>query len=257
MKRNGKGNRKCNGRGQAPATCKARAMSPIASFHLVRFATTGAPRQLVTMPWQRHVLAHTDGLRFWRLLGTGRGSSTAPGADLRRWAIFAVWDDERHLYDFTERSPLGRRFSSTSQSWNVVMHAHGGHGTWRGFDVLGALPLVERHDGPLVAITRAQVRMRHWRTFAAAGRPVSAAAQGAHGLRAVAGIGEAPLGRQATVSVWDSMAHLQRFAYSDRAHADVVRRTREQRWYGEEMFARFVPLRSWGTWDGVDPVAHG
>ncbi len=198
-------------------------------------------------------LRRVGGLLFWRLLGTGRGDITGPSADLRRSALFAVWDDESALDHFLTSGPIARRHCDAEEAWHVRLRAVGGHGSWRGFDVLGGL---ERGSsaGPIAVLTRADVRARSWRRFALAGAPVDATAATTPGLRALVGIGEAPVARLGTFSLWDSMDAVRSFASSP-VHAEVVARTRTEGWYGEELFARFEPFGSSGTWDGVDPAA--
>jgi hypothetical protein len=83
--------------------------------------------------------------------------------------------------------------------------------------------------------------------------PVSASLAGRPGLRLAIGIGESPLGLQGTFSVWDSGRALRAFACAG-PHAEVVARTPVQRWYTEELFARFGVLRATGTIDGRDPL---
>jgi heme-degrading monooxygenase HmoA len=238
----------------------------VASFHLVREPPGRAPVAMARLGTDRLRLRSVPGMRFVRLLGTGRGSATT-GADLARTALFAVWDDLAALAAF-EAGWLADRAARVrdhgGEVWSVRLALLSGHGRWAGRDVLVGLRPARLGDpaaagpgrssgGPVVVLTRATVRPAAWHRFRAARPPVSAEVAQAAGLRAVVGIGEAPVGLQATFSVWRDAAAVAAFARSPR-HRAVVRRTREERWYGEELFARFVPLGSTGTWDGRDPL---
>jgi heme-degrading monooxygenase HmoA len=68
------------------------------------------------------------------------------------------------------------------------------------------------------------------------------------------GVGEAPVYRQATFSVWESLDHVKAFAYKSPEHAEVIKKTRSEGWYNEELFARFKLVASFGTINGKDPL---
>lgn len=225
-------------------------MTAVASFHLVRHPSAWAGIRHLGLG--RRALGSVDGLQFWRLLGTGAGNSTGPGADLARTALFAVWRDEQAVDAFLSSEP----WPDASESWHVRLAGLGGHGTWRGLPVLERIAEVaDGTDGPVAVITRADVRVRSWRAFRAAGPGVSEALHRADGLLDVVGIGEAPVGRLGTFSLWRSAGDVRAFAYGDAVHTRVVQATRDGRWYGEELFARFAPYGSAGTWDGRNPLA--
>ncbi len=178
-------------------------MARIASFHLVREPTWKTPLALARLGTDRIWLRRTRGLVFWRLLGTGAGDHTGSGADLARTAVFAVWEDEAALEEFLRTSHIARRWRGAQESWHVRLRGVGGHGRWRGVDPLDGLEAGSA-DGPVAIITRADVRRHSWKAFGAASNVVDAELHTAAGLIDVVGIGEAPVGRLATFSLWET-----------------------------------------------------
>ncbi|MGI8757917.1 MAG: spheroidene monooxygenase [Acidimicrobiales bacterium] len=242
-------------------------MPVVASFHLTRYPARHALGAMAGVVTRRRALAATPGLRFARQLGTGSGSAMALGADLHRWATFAVWDGDEALGAFLATSPLARTWAELGEeTWTVRLAPLSSHGSWGGQQPFAADPSdsgggdpdrsgQDGGGGPVAVLTRARVALRHWPAFYRSVAAVEDHLRRQAGLLAVVGIGEAPLGLQATFSLWRSAAEMTAFAYRDSPHEEVVRRTRAEGWFTEELFARFRPYRSTGTWDGTDPLA--
>lgn len=228
------------------------------TLHLFTVGGRQVPAALMRMALDRRHLAATPGCRFWKLLGTGDGRTfTVRDADLRRWALLAVWSDPAALAAFERTSPVTSGWRRIAEErWRADLLPVRARGAWSGSQPFQPLA-ADGHEGPVAAITRARLTAAKVRTFWRAVPPVSADLQRAGGLRFTVGIGEAPIGLQGTFSVWDDAGALADYAYRGHAHREAVARTASEGWYREELFARFALLETSGTVDGADPVGAG
>ena len=168
------------------------------------------------------------GVRFVKLLGTSTGFG--PGSpDWTRYAAVTVSDDPVEWPGWDRLAVARCRVDLTPLS---------SRGRWSGREPFGDFG---KPDGGMVlALTRARLRpvkaLNFWRAIP----PVAAEIAAAPGLLASFGLGEAPIGWQGTVSVWRRAADLTQFAYRQPEHRAVIARTPADRWYAEELFARFA-----------------
>ena len=222
----------------------------VVTLHVWRVSRRHVPTALLRMAVDRRRARRTPGVRFAKMLGTGSGRTfTVRDSDPRRWGLLTVWDSA------PGDSPVVRSWQRfADETWRVDLRPLASRGRWSGSEPFGT-PAAGRHDGPVAALTRARLTTRKAAVFWRAVPPVSAALHRSPGLLAALGIGEAPIGLQGTFSLWSSTEALRGFAHRDSAHTDVIRRTTEEGWYAEELFARFAVLGSEGTLDGRDPLA--
>jgi len=216
------------------------------------------------MARDRRPVAQAPGRTFHKLLGTGTGATFTPkDADPRHWALLVCWSDARAADGF-ERSDVVRRWDARAagpggERLRIALTPLSSRGRWDerqpfGEPDPGPAPAARpgTYDGPVAALTRARLRPSRTPEFWRAVPAVSARLRDAPGLMTSLGIGEAPVGRQGTFSLWDSVAALEAFAYRTPEHRSVIAATARVGWYAEELFARFAVAEARGTLRGLD-----
>jgi hypothetical protein len=232
-------------------------MEPIAALTLARYPWRNAYGALVGMGLHRLWLRRVPGLRFWKLLGSAQGLGFGAW-NPRRYGLFTVWDSQVALEAFERDSPVMASYRRRADElWTVRLKPLSWHGAWGGADPFAGMAPEPPHalrEGPLAILTRATIRPWRVAAFRAAARKVDGELARRPGLLAAIGIGEAPVFTQATFSLWASPEAVRGFAYAEPEHLAAMRRRAIEGWYSEELFARFRPIASYGTWEGVDPL---
>jgi heme-degrading monooxygenase HmoA len=122
-------------------------------------------------------------------------------------------------------------------------------GSWDGtaLDVTCSAPA----QGPIAALTRASIHLGKASAFWNHAPPSQDAIEGVQGVQLAVGLGEAPFLRQATFTLWDSVAAMDAYARTG-AHLEAIKAAAQHQYFSESMFARFVPISIQGRWKERD-----
>lgn len=201
-------------------------------------------------------LKNLQPLSFYKLLGSGKGNGFNPWPDYSVYGLLQVWETEADATNFFNNSELMIRYKKRStEHWTLYMTPIKADGTWSGQNPFQVDSKNDPANARLAIITRARIKksllLKFWKYVPSSEKPLA----NNEGLIYTKGVGEVPLLQMATFSLWLNEEALQRFAYKSMEHRKAINLTRSLNWYDEEMFIRFRPFRSIGTWMGVDPLS--
>lgn len=187
------------------------------------------------------LLKDTTGLKFYKLLGTGKqGFSIIP--NWSEYAFLSTWESEADAQKFFKTSEFYTKYKEHCESIQTYsLTCIKAHGTWdRKTPFVADKNLIVDPEDKIGVITRASVKwhqlIRFWRYV-----PKSHQALWDNpGLIFTKGIGDIPLLEMATFSLWKNQESIMQFAYKNEHHKKAIALTKKYNWYSEEMFSRFV-----------------
>jgi len=187
-------------------------------------------------------LMNCPGLDFYKIMGTGSGKGFSLWPDFSTYALLAVWDKNSSSEVFFRENVWLKKYMQKSNSCRTFyLKPFHSKGNWGGIN-----PFISSIDrefnsnfSKIVVITRASIRWYKLLSFWKSVPYASKAIKDAIGVEFYKGIGEWPFIQQATFSIWKSEESIFDFAYASGKHSEIIKKTKKNKWYKEDMFTRF------------------
>ena len=186
-------------------------------------------------------LYNVRGLKFYRLLGTGGKTGFGLYPDFKTYCFLSVWENKSDALFFIEKNKFILNYIEKAKSIRVLsLVTFQSIGKWSGINpFLNDLDDSESKNQKIAILTRARISpikiFRFWKSIPKASKEISKA----KGVYFYKGIGEIPFLEQATISLWNSVEDVKEFAYKSKIHKNIIRKTKKENWYLEELFCRF------------------
>lgn len=204
-------------------------------------------------------MAANAGARF-AVVGRSSAGASARNVNRRLSALRTVtlvdWRDAAAAVE--GRDALETQWRARgAQVWSAGLTPFRSNGTWRGTAAFAPTASHENAE-PVASLTYARIRPSKAAHFYMLGFPRAARRMVGPGSPMLAGIGfgDVPVRHACTFSLWPSVTELDRMVLGrSEAHGIVARRSNDEQWLSESLFARFAVVDHAGTWGGTDPLA--
>jgi len=174
-------------------------------------------------------LGAVPGLQFVKVMGSGHGGGFGLRPSSTHQGLVMVFRDELSAQDFREGVTAQAFVERAREHWFGTMAVTSIRGQWdqQSWSVTPAECLNGEHEEPSIAnmpvavLTRGSIRPAKAIAFWRYSPPAQADLERASGCQLAMGLGEAPLVRQCTFSVWDDTESLVAYAHQG-AHRQAI-----------------------------------
>ena len=214
----------------------------------------------------KQLVGRVAGLRFWRPLNIGGDFayfrehpsrlSLYPRLkpDFRRWAFYAVWDQEAAIEQFLTASETGQAWSeTTTEACHFWLRPRLARGRWEGIEILKGSESKGRVDGPVAHLVRLDLTPRGTLAMWGFAAPdVLHHLPDGHELLLGLPLVDRPYVQPVSFTVWRTAESAMTFAHRQQGHRDAVARVRRSQNSLLDRYstAGFEPYRCDGTWKG-------
>ena len=162
--------------------------------------------------------------------------------------MFCVFDSVDEANQFVEQAPLIAAYRQRcDELFMATLRPASVRGSWDGVSLTASEALDP--EAMVATLTRASIRpaaaTAFWRYAPDAQKDLMTAP----GCDLAIGLGEAPVFRQATFSLWENTAAMDAYARTG-AHMKAIRAAWNHAFFSESMFVRFAPIHMQGQWKG-------
>lgn len=211
----------------------------------------------------------TPGLLFTKVMGSGHEGGFVLRPSATHQGLVCMFENAEQADQFIDSNAVKAYADRAKSFFITALAVTSARGSWDGrmWDAtapehLGKYLDMDTRSAGMVALTRASIRpakaVAFWRYAPAAQDDL----KNAPGCELAMGLGEAPLVRQCTFSLWKDTPSMMAYAHTG-AHQQAIAAAHKNDFFSESMFVRMRVLRRAGQWSGVmsdapaQEVPHG
>jgi spheroidene monooxygenase len=193
------------------------------------------------------------GLLFAKVMGSGEGGGFTLRPSSTHQGLILIFDEMQSAINHLKSSHLQHYREKAREWWQGILAVNSCRGTWnqQGWQSLNlesahALDQATAHE---VSLTRGSIRAAKAAAFWKYAPQAQEDLKKAPGCELAVGLGEAPLLRQCTFSLWSDSQSLVSYAHQG-AHQKAIAAAQKHGFFTESMFVRMRVLHMYGVWGG-------